>query len=255
MSLRENQNTTISGHTTKYTNEDIIAQVLMLADERGRTPTLLNFAKDERTVSTRVVWDRFGSWNNLLEAAGLRLNIPRCTDEELIAQAQMMAKELGRAPKKKEFIIDSRTASAETVLRRFGSWNRFLSIAELKPNRMTEFSDDELIKQVQTLAAELGKTPTQKEFEKDSRTASIRVIKRHFGSWNKFLQAAGIELNVKTDYTNQLLIAQAQMLAKELGRAPTSEEFKHDPRTASQSTPIKRFGSWRNFLVVAGVKK
>ena len=177
------------------------------------------------------------------------------SDEELITQVQMLAKELGRTPSKREFYKDPRIASAYTASSRFGSWNKFLEAAGLEANQVkTKVSDEELITQVQMLAKELGRTPSKREFYKDPRIASAYTASSRFGSWNKFLEAAGLKTNKRTDIANEELIAQVQMLAKELGRTPTYREFDKDPRIASADTASSRFGSWNKFLEAAGLK-
>ena len=57
----------------------------------------------------------------------------------------------------------------------------------------------------------------------------------------------------KKQYTDADLIEQLYDLAKRLDRTPTMGEFEADPDTASRLTIIKRFGSWRNFVVAAGL--
>ncbi|MBR2658918.1 hypothetical protein IKD57_03465, partial [Candidatus Saccharibacteria bacterium] len=100
---------------------------------------------------------------------------------------------------------------------------------------------------------ELGRTPTMREFEKDQRTASPAAIQKRFGSWNKFLEEAGLNTN-RSFASDEELIQQAQMLARELGRTPTMREFEKDQRTASPAAIQKRFGSWNKFLEEAGLK-
>ena len=121
------------------------------------------------------------------------------TKDELIVQVQMLAKELGRTPTRKEFDQDPRTASSGAAINKFGSWNKFLEAAGLKVNvkHSTNLTKDELIVQVQMLAKELGRTPTRKEFDQDPRTASSGAAINKFGSWNKFLEAAGLKVNNK----------------------------------------------------------
>ena len=172
----------------------------MLAEELGRTPTAKEFDNDQRTASFTAVQKRFGSWNKFLEEAGLNTNFSyaRVSDEELIQQAQMLARELGRTPTMREFEKDQRTASPAAIQKRFGSWNKFLEEAGLNTNfSYARVSDEELIQQAQMLARELGRTPTMREFEKDQRTASPAAIQKRFGSWNKFLEEAGLKINKK----------------------------------------------------------
>lgn len=50
-----------------------------------------------------------------------------------------------------------------------------------------------LIYQVKKLAAELGRTPTQEEFI--PKIGSRYYITKHFGTFNKLLEVAGLEVN------------------------------------------------------------
>ena len=237
------------------TDQKLIAQVQMLAEELGKVPSSTEFNKDPRTPNATTAISHFGSWNKFLEAAGLEVNRRMCntvTDQKLIAQVQMLAEELGKVPSSTEFNRDPRTAGVTTVIRNFGSWNKFLEAAGLKVNQRN-ITDKELIAQIQMLAKELGKVPSRPEFNKDPRTASATTVGSHFGSWNKFLEAAGLKVN-RRNITDEELIAQIQMLAKELGKAPSAEIFDKDPRTASERTPRSHFGSWNKFLEAAGLE-
>ena len=118
--------------------------------------------------------------------------------------------------------------------------------------RVSKYTRDEVILQVQNLAEELGKTPTQIEFLKNPFTASIAVVVALFGSWVQFLIEAG--LNPDHRYTKSELIAQVQKLAKERDRTPTTADFNEDRRVASVATIRKLFGSWNQFLKEAGLK-
>ena len=238
-----------------WSDDELIEQVQMLAARLGRTPTRKEFDKDSNVAGTWTVSTHFGSWNKFLEAAGLEANLRMgITDEELVSQVQMLAKELGRAPTIGEFNKDSRTANTTTAIRRFGSWNEFLRAAGLEANLRMDITDEELVSQVQMLAKELGRVPTIGEFDKDSRTASRATVKNHFGSWNEFLRAAGLEVNLRMIITDEELVRQVQMLAKELGKAPTIGEFNKDPRTASATTAKDHFDSWNKFLEAAGLE-
>ena len=189
---------TIKRLTRTYTKEELISQVQMLARELGRTPTSVEFEDDSRTVSAMTAIKLFGSWNEFLKVAGLEVNTKTdYTKEELIRQVLMLAEELGRTPTTNEFKQDSRTASVSTVIKLFGSWNEFLEAAGLGVNRkpIRTYTKEELISQVQMLARELDRTPTHKEFSDDSRMASVSIVKRLFGSWNEFLEAAGLKAN------------------------------------------------------------
>ncbi len=240
--------------------EVLISQVQMLARELGRTPTSAEFNADPRVSCVGSVIIYFGSWNQFLEAAGVEVvNIYQSRrkamqNDELIEQLLMLAKELGRTPSAAQFDRDPRTSSSGIAKLHFGSWNQFLEAAGLQFNRFRKYTDDDLIKQVQDLAKRLGRTPSSKEFEQEPGTANPASVCIHFGSWNQFLEAAGLRLNCPIGCSDDDLIKQVQDLAKRLGRTPLSKEFGNDPQTVSVPTVQKRFGSWNQFLEAAGLR-
>ena len=117
---------------------------------------------------------------------------PTYTDEDLFEQARMLARELGRTPKKLEFDIDDRTASSKLCEDRFGSWKQFIILAGLSPRKPTGFTDEEIIGQLLSLARDLGRLPTSMEFKNSKKTTSLTTCYKHFGSWEGFLEAAGL---------------------------------------------------------------
>ncbi|MBO1306312.1 hypothetical protein JZO70_09080 [Enterococcus sp. 669A] len=160
---------------------------------------------------------------------------PVISADELVEMINKRAAELGRVPEKEEFEF------AQVVKIKYGSWRRCLSIIELDPKY--SLSDEELLELVQAKAAEIGRTPERTEFEYGS------LIRPRFGSWKKFVLQAGLEPPIpKPKITNEELIEQVQKQAAELGRTPTAPEFKN------RKTAQKRFGSWNNFILSAGLK-
>ena len=237
-----------------WSDEELIEQVQMLATKLGRTPTGREFDENPNTASTHTVTAHFGSWNKLLEAAGLEVNKRmdnNITDEKLITQVQVLAKELGRIPSMRSYDKDLKTANATAVISHFGSWNKFLEAAGLEVKHRKGIANEALIAQIHMLAKELGKVPFVEEFDKDPRTASTATVRRNFGSWNKFVVAAGLEVNKSTD---EKLITQVQALAKELGKVPSKKKFDKDPRVTGSATAISHFGSWNKFLEAAGLE-
>ena len=90
--------------------------------------------------------------------------------------------------------------------------------AGLKPTRRkfnrkpcNKTSNQEIIIEIQNKAKELGRTPKISEVD----IGKIAINK--FGSWNKALQAAGLEVNQKS-YTRSEIIQLFQEYAKENNR-------------------------------------
>lgn len=186
------------GRPKKYTRNDLIRQARMLTEETGTAPTMNSFNEHPETASSKTVIQLFGSWSNFIKVSGLRNrrknSSRRYTDDELIAQVQMLAKKLGRSPTRKEFEKYPNFASGGTIAKRYGAWNDFLKAAGLEINRYRHNQYDKkiLIGQLQMLAEENnGAAPSMVEFDRDKRTASARTAIRFFGRWDNFLEAAG----------------------------------------------------------------
>jgi hypothetical protein len=85
---------------------------------------------------------------------------------------------------------------------------------------------------------------------------SPKAAAEHFGSWNAFIAAAGLEptrAGRRHDestraYTRDALILAGREWAETHGRAPRSHEWKVGSDHPSATTVRKHFGSWAEFL-------
>ncbi|UNL92004.1 hypothetical protein IE382_23005 (plasmid) [Bacillus subtilis] len=218
-----------------YTIEELIKILQCRAKKLGRTPT------QREVKQAGIIQKHFGSFNKGLEAAGLPTNKKDQTEEELIEYLQEKAKELGRPPQGNEI------KHTGAIINCFGSFNKGLEAAGLTPGRRKKYSKEQLIEILQQKAKELGRSPMQKEIKQ------FGAIKRHFGSFNKALKAAGLTPNIEhsrnrtNPYTKEELIEILQQKAKELGRSPMQKEIK-------QFDAVKRhFGNLNNALMAAGL--
>jgi len=87
-----------AGIRKRYTDEQIVAEIVACAGRLGRSPTMREFAADPETaVHPQTVIEHFGSWNAAKRAAGL---VPRrfATREELLGLLKSLGEELGRLP-------------------------------------------------------------------------------------------------------------------------------------------------------------
>ena len=122
------------------------------------------------------------------------------------------------------------------------------------------YTPEVLIAQLKAEAERLGRSPFHKDIvnaSKEGRTASGALFFRCFGSWNKALQAAGLEINLVSAYTLEVLIAQLKAEAERLGRSPNVKDAIRssiENRTAGYSAFLRYFGSWNNALEAAGLE-
>lgn len=127
-----------------------------------------------------------------------------------------------------------------------------------------QYTDEQILSDLQKLARELGRTPSIndiKEASKLGKCVSSRTFYLRFGSYNVAVEAAGLVPNptlkmfYSKKYTNEQLIAQLQRLQKFLNRTPTSkdvETYCAELKMASASTFEHQFGSFMNALESAG---
>jgi hypothetical protein len=87
-----------AGIRKRYSDEEIVEQLLACAQRLGRSPSMREFAADpETSVHPQTVIEHFGSWNAAKRKAGL---VPRrfATREELLRQLRELGEAVGRTP-------------------------------------------------------------------------------------------------------------------------------------------------------------
>jgi 5-methylcytosine-specific restriction endonuclease McrA len=289
--------------------EALLAELTRLATELGTSPTVSDM-DDQGEYSSRTYTDKFGDWNEALEAAGLEINQRiDIAEENLVAELQRLADELDKTPSKEDMSKYGEYGKS-TYMNQFEDWNSALRKADLPPNRGINKKD--LIEALQNLAADLGRTPTSSEIEEQCRYStwayqerfgsikSARVeaeLKRnvgqptrraddedllselrclsekvghpptiadmrkkgeysaslyykHFNSWNRALDLAGLEVQYPKGIDSDELIYRLNDVAEELGCAPTYSEMAE--RGPHPETFARHFGTWRNAITKAG---
>ena len=173
--------------------------------------------------------------------AGLRR---RYTDDQILEELRTSAARLGRSPTMREFAADPvATVHPQTVIEHFGTWNAAKRAAGLTPRRF--ISREELLEQLRTLAAELGRLPTARDLEERRRTmASKSLIWHTFGSLTAALREAGFDVPVGEERLERAVL-QGAVLARELGRLPKMADWK----TARQRDPAL-LSEWQVYRLV-----
>lgn len=130
---------------------------------------------------------RFGSWNNALLRAGLKIDAP-VSDEELIADLRHVAELLVAENVTENQYRQHGKYSVPAQYSRFGTWNKALLRAGLK-NYSAGFSDVKLFENILTLWQYYGRQPRKNELASNPSCISERPYTRRFGSWMNALRA------------------------------------------------------------------
>ena len=183
-----------AGIRKRYSDEQIVGELIACAGRLGRSPTMREFAADEATtVHPQTVIEHFGSWNAAKRAAGL---VPRrfATREELLGLLRELGEELGRPPTARD--IDEhkgRLPSKSLYWHTFGSLSTALREAGFDVP-VGEERLERAVEQGARLARTLGRLPKfadWAEARRDDETLLTewqvyRMLDARRGAWSTF---------------------------------------------------------------------
>ncbi|QCC57291.1 homing endonuclease associated repeat-containing protein [Natrinema thermotolerans] len=174
------------------TDQDYLADLRAFAAEIGETPTRKRM-NDDGPHSSTPYYNRWGSWNDALAAAGLDPNHEYVSDDDLLAELQRLADEYGQ-PVLVEDMDDHGEYDPATYFRRFESWfdareQAGLNPEDVRPGRRVD--EDDLLAAVRDLATDLGRPPSQSEMNARG-DRSLTPYLRRWGTWDQALEAAGL---------------------------------------------------------------
>ena len=267
------------------TEEVLVAQLQDLGRALGRLPSHADIDQAHgegrcAAVSTFVRW--FGSVRTARMAAGLGgKRVTPINDDEVLLPLKELAAKLGRSPTMSEVKAACRTGacySANTYSRRFGTYHNALKAAGVKiTTRPATVHKGMLIKQLQDLTRQLGRTPTNDDIDEASKSremSSRKTYVNHFGSMRAACEEAHLDrflskripakepssrnVSRRRRYTREQLVEDLQKLTRKLKRIPTKLDINRASRAkecAGANTYVKRFGGMNAVVKVGGLKK
>ncbi|MFA7030583.1 MAG: hypothetical protein WC179_09930 [Candidatus Cloacimonadaceae bacterium] len=177
------------------------------------------------------------------------------TNEFLISELHRFKKEFGRVPTQKDMCSKNGYISSTTYANYFGNWNAALIAAGMGVNNYIGYTREFLISELHRFVKQYEKNPTLETFGADKSYPSSTVYARYFGTWNKALIEAGLEVNNFTEYTPELLISELYRFIEENDRIPTFNDMCGNNGYPHATTYSSYFGSWTNAVKVAGIDK
>ncbi|WP_287582230.1 homing endonuclease associated repeat-containing protein [Candidatus Borrarchaeum sp.] len=116
------------------------------------------------------------------------------------------------------------------------------------------YTKEELLEKLRNWADKHGKSPTQREIEKDSSMPSYVTYIRAFGCFNNAKKMLGLKVNnSRRQYTNEELIDKLKEWAEKHGRSPESDDLDKDKTMPSSNTYWRIFGSVNNAKKLANL--
>ena len=172
------------------------------------------------------------------------------SDQELIERIKEKATSLGRVPRRRDF------TEARTISARFDGFNNALKLAGLVPT-MKFMPNDELVLILKKWANRSGRTPRKSDFDTDISLPSSDLYTSRFGSWNKALSVAGLDVNIQTspDYSDSELM---ELLKRECYRIQPTSQMEFDKKR-NKGVPTARYFSkrlnkkWSDLLLSIGI--
>ncbi len=163
------------------------------------------------------------------------------SDEDVVEELRADARRLGRSPTRDEWRERTPGAPGDgAVVSHFGSWNAALRAAGLKPTHdRRRWTREQVLTALRADAERQGRTPTSKQWERRPATRpGYNAVRKHFGSWNAAIEAAGL-VPEDPKWTRDTVLHALRELERELGRQPTSGDLP------LRQMVIKRtLGSW-----------
>ena len=134
------------------------------------------------------------------------INRKICNYEELLKYLNIFYKENGRIPIAKDFYNNCKYPTFVTYQKRFGSWNKAITLAGLddrtKRSRSNKYSDEELLIFLTIFYEENGKVPAKRDFINNLAYPDYQNYTTHFGSWGNALRMVGLDLDKTVEQGN-----------------------------------------------------
>lgn len=234
-------------------NKNLLDDLKRVANEYNDPLTAKQYRTHGRYPLSKL-YDRFGSWNEAKEDAGLNLNKSDSTDRTskntLIRDIHRVADQFGESPTVTQYKKAGKYPM-NALKKQFGSWNEAKDQAGLETyteegNR--KYTNEELLKDIQKFADECDRSPTFQEY-RDRKGPDPTTIEDRFGSWNKAKEKAGINTNSrfgsKSYESKQHILDDLNYVAEKIGESPSSIQYaecgEYDPSAVHNA-----FGSWNN---------
>lgn len=188
--------------TRGKSDKDLIEDIQRVAEIVDRPPTTKQYNEHGKAWA-RTIADRFGSWEQGLEEAGLKTGVKKIPQKigkkGLMNDLERLGDELGKRPTQREIDSKADYPSSKAYHRTFGSWSKALKEAGFEDPKYPTSREhggwiptSELFEELERVCKELGRGATRREFNSLSEYSERPFLDR-LGSWVNALEAAGFD--------------------------------------------------------------
>ncbi len=196
----------------------------------------------------------FGTWNKAIIASGVAPLYENWSKDRVIKEIKKKHKETGKVPNYGELRRKKEYKLLNAANQYWDRWPNAIRAAGLKPYRNEFWTKDWLIKELKQIVKDIGHVPPKRELIKLKRNDLVSSGSKFFGSYNKFLIAAGFKpVLVPNIWTKENIKNELISIANELGRTPTERDLiDFEKRTLIPAT-WKQYKGWNNAIRTAGL--
>jgi len=191
----------------KYTDEELIEELHRVSEEYYDNGYRVskNDMEEYGNISTATYSNRFGSWSEAIEKAGLsdeEVKDKKIDKGKLVSEMNRLSEKYcdGGSPSQK-IMEEHGKYSVPTYYNRFGSWNEALEECGFELNTILGATDEEVLNEIKRVSEKYcdGNTPRQEDMIKHGKWYRDIYLER-FGSWSEAVEKAGFEANTPYEF-------------------------------------------------------
>lgn len=171
-------------------------------------------------------------------------------DEVLLEDLRRVASVLKRDSLPRDDYDQHGRFHPKTLVKRFGSWNKALELADLRVKKPNNLTKDDCLEDLRRVATKIGKSSITVEEYRQFGKFTEGPFRRLFGSWVTALVEAGLTVSASYNAPNseEQLHQNLERVWRSIGRQPQQSDMRKPLSLIGHDAYSRRFGSWRKAL-------